>query len=153
VVEDLEQESSGDPLMDADVFEEGDVGEKVRWVVEAVAADVADGPEGGTYEETGLRTVYCERGDGGKELAAVVVGSECSWRTSLALSFLAQMTQSEKACAWIDVSDTLDPESAAAAGVDLSRLLWVRCGVQAVAMAFDAMWRKLAEGFQGLRNY
>jgi hypothetical protein len=31
------------------------------------------------------------------------------------------------------VSDTLDPESAAAVGVDLSRLLWVRCGVQAVS--------------------
>jgi hypothetical protein len=40
------------------------------------------------------------------------------------------MTQVEKVCAWIDVSDTLDPESAAAVGVDLSRLLWVRCGVQ-----------------------
>jgi hypothetical protein len=32
-------------------------------------------------------------------------------------------------CAWIDVSDTLDPASAAASGVDLARLLWVRCGV------------------------
>jgi len=31
-------------------------------------------------------------------------------------------------CAWIDVTDTLDPASAAAAGVDLERLLWVRCG-------------------------
>ena len=31
--------------------------------------------------------------------------------------------------AWIDVSDALDPESAAAAGVELSHLLWVRCGV------------------------
>jgi hypothetical protein len=40
------------------------------------------------------------------------------------------MTRAEKVCAWIDVSDTLDPESAAAVGVDLSRLLWVRCGVQ-----------------------
>jgi hypothetical protein len=31
-------------------------------------------------------------------------------------------------CAWIDVSNALDPASAAAAGVDLERLLWVRCG-------------------------
>lgn len=45
-------------------------------------------------------------------------------------SFLAQMTHLKKVCAWIDVSDTLDPESAAAVGVDLSWLLWVRCGVQ-----------------------
>jgi hypothetical protein len=39
------------------------------------------------------------------------------------------MTQTEKVCAWIDVSNTLHPESAAAAGIDLSRLLWVRCGI------------------------
>ncbi|MGC1783667.1 MAG: recombinase RecA [Acidobacteriaceae bacterium] len=71
--------------------------------------------------------------ESGLPLGAIteVVGPECSGRTSLALSFLAQMTQAEKVCAWVDVSDALDPESAAAAGVDLSRLLWVRCGVQA----------------------
>src|ERR1700684_1919522 len=58
-----------------------------------------------------------------------IVGPECSGRTSLALAFVAGMTQEGKVCAWIDVSDTLHPESAAAIGVDLSRLLWVRCGV------------------------
>ena len=57
-----------------------------------------------------------------------VVGPECSGRTSLALAFVAGMTQSGKVCAWVDVSDTLHPESAAAMGVHLSRLLWVRCG-------------------------
>ena len=58
-----------------------------------------------------------------------LVGPECSGRTSIALSFLAQMTQEERVCAWIDVSNALDPASAAAAGVDLRRLLWLRCGV------------------------
>src|SRR5271155_887150 len=57
-----------------------------------------------------------------------VVGPECSGRTSLALTFIASMTQAGKVCAWVDVSDTLHPESAAAMGVELSRLLWVRCG-------------------------
>ena len=57
-----------------------------------------------------------------------VVGPECSGRTSLALAFIGSMTQAGKVCAWVDVSDTLHPESAAAIGVDLSRLLWVRCG-------------------------
>jgi hypothetical protein len=38
------------------------------------------------------------------------------------------MTQTGKVCAWVDVSNALHPESAAATGVDLSRLLWVRCG-------------------------
>jgi recombination protein RecA len=58
-----------------------------------------------------------------------VSGPECSGRTSLALSFLAGLTHAGKVCAWIDVSNSLRPESVAAAGVDLQRLLWVRCGV------------------------
>ncbi len=67
---------------------------------------------------------------GGFPVGAVceVFGPECSGRTSIALSFLAQVTQQGSACAWIDVADALDPESAAASGVDLQRLLWVRCG-------------------------
>jgi len=56
------------------------------------------------------------------------VGPECSGRTSIALSFLARMTREERVCAWVDVSNALDPASAAAAGVDLQRLLWLRCG-------------------------
>jgi hypothetical protein len=58
-----------------------------------------------------------------------IVGPECSGRTSIALAFLARVTQAGKVCAWIDVSNALDPVSAAAAGVNLRRLLWVRCGV------------------------
>ena len=69
--------------------------------------------------------------EGGLPLGAIteMMGPECSGRTSLALSFVSQMTQTGKVCAWIDVSNALDPESAVATGVDLSRLLWVRCGV------------------------
>jgi recombination protein RecA len=68
---------------------------------------------------------------GGLPVGAIseIVGPECSGRTSLALAFVASMTQAGKVCAWVDVSDTLHPESAAAIGIDLSRLLWVRCGV------------------------
>lgn len=67
---------------------------------------------------------------GGLPVGAIseLVGPECSGRTSVALSFLARITQVEKVGAWIDVSNTLDPISVAAAGVDLARLLWVRCG-------------------------
>ena len=70
---------------------------------------------------------------GGLPLGAIseIVGLECSGRTSLALSFVTQMTEGGKVCAWVDVSDSLHPESAAAIGVDLNRLLWVRCGVTA----------------------
>ncbi len=73
--------------------------------------------------------------DGGLPGGAIteIVGSECSGRTGLALSFIAQISTAEKVCAWIDVSNTLHPESTAATGVDLLRLLWVRCGVPASA--------------------
>jgi recombination protein RecA len=68
---------------------------------------------------------------GGLPLGAIteIIGSECSGRTSFALSFTAQITQTGKVCAWIDVSNALSPESASAIGIDLNRLLWVRCGV------------------------
>ena len=44
-------------------------------------------------------------------------------------SFVARVIESGKVAAWIDVSDTFDAPSAAASGIDLRRLLWVRCGV------------------------
>jgi recombination protein RecA len=68
---------------------------------------------------------------GGLPIGAIseMVGSECSGRTSVAFSFLAQLTRAEKVCAWIDVSNAFDPVSAAAAGIDLARLLWIRCGM------------------------
>jgi hypothetical protein len=68
--------------------------------------------------------------NGGLPIGAIseLIGPECSGRTSVALTFLARMTKAGKVCAWIDVSDALDPASAAAAGIDLTRLLWVRCG-------------------------
>ena len=67
--------------------------------------------------------------DGGLPVGAIseVTGPESSGRTSLALSFLAQRTREGQVCAWVDVNDTLDPESAAASSVSLRQLLWVRC--------------------------
>jgi len=58
-----------------------------------------------------------------------VVGPASSGRTSLLLSLLAQATARQEACALVDASDAFDPESAIAAGIDLKRLLWVRCRV------------------------
>lgn len=73
--------------------------------------------------------------EGGLPVGAIteMAGPEGSGRTSLALSFLAGIGREGGVGAWVDVSDSLDPESAAAAGVDLERLLWVRCGVAAPA--------------------
>ena len=57
-----------------------------------------------------------------------IFGSASSGRTSLLLALLAQMTAREEVCALLDASDAFDPHSATAAGVDLQRVLWVRCG-------------------------
>jgi recombination protein RecA len=67
--------------------------------------------------------------DGGLPVGAIseLIGPVSSGRTSLALSFVAKRTESEQVCAWVDADDTLDPESAAASGVVLNRLLWIRC--------------------------
>ena len=79
---------------------------------------------------TGISTLDARLG-GGLPIGAIteLAGPECSGRTSLALSFLTGLTHAGRVCAWVDVSDSLDPESAAAIGIDLAQLLWVRCGV------------------------
>ena len=56
-----------------------------------------------------------------------VCGPACSGRTSLLLAAIAAATQRQEVCALVDTNDTFDPHSAAAADVDLKRLLWVRC--------------------------
>jgi len=57
-----------------------------------------------------------------------ICGPASSGRTTLLLSALAAATRRGEFCVVVDASDALDPHSAAAAGVDLDRLLWVRCG-------------------------
>src|SRR5579859_3045920 len=54
-------------------------------------------------------------------------GPASSGRTTVLLAALAAATRRGEFCALIDASDALDPHSAAAAGIDLDRLLWVRC--------------------------
>ena len=56
-----------------------------------------------------------------------IFGPSCSGRTSLLLSALSARTAQEEACALIDGGDAFDPHSAEAAGVELRKLLWVRC--------------------------
>src|SRR6266496_4599791 len=57
-----------------------------------------------------------------------ICGAASSGRTTLLLAALAAATRRGEFCAVVDASDALDPQSATAAGVDLERLLWVRCG-------------------------
>ncbi|MGZ4861037.1 MAG: hypothetical protein ACXV8M_15865 [Candidatus Angelobacter sp.] len=57
-----------------------------------------------------------------------ICGPASSGRTTLLLSALAAAARRGEFCVVVDASDALDPHSAAAASVDLDRLLWVRCG-------------------------
>ena len=67
---------------------------------------------------------------GGLPLGSVceLTGPDGSGRASLALALVASASR-EGACAYIDVSDMLSPQSAAAAGIELANLLWVRFAV------------------------
>jgi recombination protein RecA len=78
--------------------------------------------------ETGIEPVDGLLG-GGLPVGAIseLTGPESSGRTSLALAFVAARTREDRPCAWVDVDDALDPQSAAANGVRLRQLLWVRC--------------------------
>lgn len=55
-----------------------------------------------------------------------LVGSRSSGRFALVLTLLAAVTGAGEVAAFVDLGDGLDPETAAAAGVDLERLLWLR---------------------------
>lgn len=87
---------------------------------------------------------------GGFPVGAVseVTGPESSGRTTLALSFLARVMQGGDVCAWIDVGDTLDPESVAAMGIDLARLLWVRCSDTHTGRERRKPWSRLDQALR-----
>jgi hypothetical protein len=56
-----------------------------------------------------------------------IFGPASSGRTTMLLSVMAQATARQEVCALVDTQDRLDPLSAATAGMNLDRLLWVRC--------------------------
>jgi hypothetical protein len=76
---------------------------------------------------TGLPAVDHQLG-GGLPIGHVseIVGPRSSGRTSLSMAVLAAATRRQERVALIDAFDTFDPESAAATGVVLDHLLWVR---------------------------
>jgi hypothetical protein len=68
-------------------------------------------------------------------------GPASSGRTTLLLAALAAATRRGECCAVVDASDALDPQSAAAAGVELERLLWVRCGENSSQKCLEQLLR------------
>ena len=57
-----------------------------------------------------------------------LTGNVSSGRTGLAACILAASAKIGEVVAYIDVTDSLDPESMCRAGVPLDQLLWIRCG-------------------------
>lgn len=57
-----------------------------------------------------------------------IAGPLSSGRTTLLHSILAEASRLGEFCALVDAANAFDPHTAAAAGVHLNRLVWVRCG-------------------------
>ena len=54
-------------------------------------------------------------------------GQKGSGKRSVVFALLAEMTQRNRICAVVDTSNSFDPVSAEDAGIDLDRILWVKC--------------------------
>ena len=77
-----------------------------------------------------------------------VAGAASTGKTSFGLTAIAAITQSGAACAWVDVSDALSPESAAAANIVLKRLLWLRMSAVRKQKVTDKPWSRLEQALK-----
>src|ERR1700674_5154935 len=94
-------------------------------VVPASRLDVRPAPE---MVSSGIPQLDLLTGGLARGCLTEICGTASSGRTSVLLLALARATQRGEVCALVDASDAFDPASAAAAGMEMSRLLWVRCG-------------------------
>src|ERR1700733_5925923 len=77
---------------------------------------------------TGIASLDALAGGFPRGALAEILGPESSGRTTLVHALLAASTAQLEICAYVDTDDSFDPVSAAAAGVALSQLVWIRCG-------------------------
>jgi hypothetical protein len=76
---------------------------------------------------SGVRALDALTGGLPRGCLSEICGDASSGRTSVLVAALAAATHRQEACVLVDTNDMFDPASAAAAGVDFERLLWVRC--------------------------
>jgi len=81
-----------------------------------------------------------------------ICGTASSGRTSVLLFALARATARGEVCALVDSSDAFDPASAAAAGMEMSRLLWVRCGETVPSSQFPVLSSLPKHNFENSRK-
>src|SRR6266446_3810279 len=98
---------------------------KLAAVVPASRLDVRPAPE---MVSSGIPQLDSLTGGLARGCLTEICGTASSGRTSVLLLALARATQRGEVCALVDASDAFNPTSAAAAGMEMSRLLWVRCG-------------------------
>src|SRR5208282_2101156 len=98
---------------------------KLAAVVPASRLEVRPAPE---MVSSGIPQLDSLTGGLARGCLTEICGSASSGRTSVLLFALAHATQRGEVCALVDSSDAFDPASAVAAGMVMSRLLWVRCG-------------------------
>jgi hypothetical protein len=79
---------------------------------------------------SGVREIDALTGGLPRGCLTEVCGPASSGRTSLLLAALAAATRRQEACALVDISDAFNPHSAAAAGVNFEKMVWIRCGMR-----------------------
>jgi hypothetical protein len=78
---------------------------------------------------TGIAEVDALTGGIPRSCLTEIYGSASSGKTSVLLATIAAATRREETCVLVDASDSFDPASGQAAGINFGKLLWVRCGV------------------------
>jgi hypothetical protein len=76
---------------------------------------------------TGIAPLDARTGGLPRGAITEIYGARSSGRTSTMVSILAEATARDEVCALVDGNDTFDPKSGLGGGLDLKRLLWVRC--------------------------
>jgi hypothetical protein len=113
------------PVWSTLVFERLSAIPKLAGVTPASRLEVRPTPQ---MVPSGVREIDALTGGLPRGCLTEVCGPASSGRTSVLLAALAAATQRQEVCALVDISDAFNPHSAAAAGVNFEKLLWVRCG-------------------------
>ena len=119
---------------------------KLAGVTPASRLEVRPAPE---MVSSGIQEIDSLTGGLPRGCLTEICGPASSGRTSLLLAAIAAATQREEVCALVDVSDALDPRSAMVAGMDLPKMLWVRCsGIKHIRNPERDEWNRAAESRQ-----
>jgi recA bacterial DNA recombination protein len=118
-------------------------------VVPASGLDVRPAPE---MVSSGIPQLDCLTGGLPRGCLTEICGPASSGRTSVLLCALARATQRGEFCALVDASNAFDPASAANAGMEMSRLLWVRCGKAVPSSLLSALSSLPQHNFENSRE-